>query len=254
MHRQRLITTIRRATLALLLPLAAIAAAPPAWQSSSGDARVPVLELYTSEGCSSCPPADRWFSALTTRPGLWDEFVPVVFHVDYWDYIGWKDRFAKPEFGDRQRRYAREGGVDVVYTPGVMLNGQEWRQWRRGDVSIPAGPGKPGKLSAVLQSGSLHVRFAPSAGDASDFVANVAVLSFDRVSDVAAGENRGRRLQTDFVVESLRTSRLAHRDGNYHGEVRDVGPVDGDGRRAIAVWIARPGSLAPLQATGGWLN
>ena len=67
-----------------------------------------LLELYTSEGCSSCPPADRWLSKLKNEEGLWTRFIPVALHVDYWDYIGWKDRFASPEYSNRQRKYAKE--------------------------------------------------------------------------------------------------------------------------------------------------
>jgi len=73
-----------------------LAAANPVLEFSSGTNHVSLVELYTSEGCSSCPPADRWFSELKRDDGLWREFVPLAFHVDYWDYIGWQDRFASP--------------------------------------------------------------------------------------------------------------------------------------------------------------
>ena len=81
---------------------------------------VPLVELYTSEGCSSCPPADRWLSQQV--PG---RFVPLALHVDYWDYIGWRDRFAQARFGQRQRDMVNRGGGRVVYTPQVMLSGVE---------------------------------------------------------------------------------------------------------------------------------
>ena len=99
--------------------------------------RVSLLELYTSEGCSSCPPADRWISTLRDDPRLWHEVVPVAFHVDYWDYIGWKDRFASPVYGNRQRDYARNRHVGTVYTPGFVLAGKEWRSWfRRPELKV----------------------------------------------------------------------------------------------------------------------
>lgn len=72
----------------------------------SGEERVRVIELFTSEGCSSCPPADAWLSGLMDDPGLWNSLIPVAFHVDYWDHIGWKDRFSDAAFTERQRRYA----------------------------------------------------------------------------------------------------------------------------------------------------
>ena len=89
--------------------------------------RTELLELYTSEGCSSCPPADRWLSKLLQDQALWTAFIPVAFHVDYWDYIGWKDRFARSTYSQRQRRYAREQSLRTVYTPGFILNGKPTR-------------------------------------------------------------------------------------------------------------------------------
>ena len=91
--------------------------------------QVDLIELYTSEGCSSCPPADRWVSSLQNEPGLWRDFIPVAFHVDYWDYIGWPDRFASPAFTARQYVYAQQQSMRTVYTPGFFNNGKEWR-WR----------------------------------------------------------------------------------------------------------------------------
>lgn len=98
--------------------------------SSTGQ-QVNLVELYTSEGCSSCPPADRWLSKLTQKPGLWNEFIPLSLHVDYWDYIGWQDPFADKRYTQRQYNYYHSGNLSSVYTPGVLFNGQEWRSWRR---------------------------------------------------------------------------------------------------------------------------
>ena len=85
---------------------------------------VDLLALSTSEGCSSCPPADRWLSRFADSPRLWKRHVAIAFHVDYWDYIGWRDQFAKPESSDRQRSIARIGSARV-YNPAVFLNGRE---------------------------------------------------------------------------------------------------------------------------------
>ena len=90
-----------------------------------------LLELYTSEGCSSCPPADQWLSTLKNDKKLWKEIVPIAFHVDYWDYLGWKDEFSKAEYTQRQRNYARWHNLGTIYTPGFVQNGKEWRGWRR---------------------------------------------------------------------------------------------------------------------------
>jgi hypothetical protein len=82
----------------------------------SGDMQTTLIELFTSEGCSSCPSADAWMSRLKTNPDLWKNIVPAVFHVDYWDGLGWRDRFAKPEFTARQRQYVATWRGDSVYT------------------------------------------------------------------------------------------------------------------------------------------
>ena len=78
-----------------------------------------VVEFYTSQGCSSCPPADDFFAELAHQPGV----IALALHVDYWDYIGWQDSFASPRFTDRQRAYARAGGSTTIYTPQMIVNG-----------------------------------------------------------------------------------------------------------------------------------
>jgi hypothetical protein len=91
-----------------------VMAAPITFQSS--ETQTSLLELYTSEGCSSCPPAESWLSRLKESPGLWKDFVPVAFHVDYWNYLGWRDPWSTKAFTDRQHAYARTWRSDSVYT------------------------------------------------------------------------------------------------------------------------------------------
>ena len=86
-----------------------------------------LIELYSSEGCSSCPPAEEWLNHLKGDAGLWKSVFPVAFHVDYWDGLGWPDRFARAEYTQRQRDYAARLRQDSVYTPEFVLNGLEWR-------------------------------------------------------------------------------------------------------------------------------
>ncbi len=94
----------------------------------SADHRVTVLELYTSEGCNSCPPADRWLSGLPARGISADRAVLLAFHVDYWNQLGWPDRFSKPAYSARQREVAQRASSGVVYTPQVVLDGRALRQ------------------------------------------------------------------------------------------------------------------------------
>ena len=120
-------------TMTNLLLAAALALAAPSSAADvvlrSGPARTRLIELYSSEGCSSCPPADDWINALARSPRLWKDFVPVVFHVTYWDYIGWKDLYANPAYDARQRAESSAWGERSTYTPGLALDGEEWRDW-----------------------------------------------------------------------------------------------------------------------------
>src|SRR5450432_4372054 len=101
------------AGLALSAPMAVAAET----RFESGPQQSALVELYTSEGCSSCPPAEAWMSRWKNDPGLWKKFVPVAFHVDYWDRLGWRDRFSSGEWTARQSRYASLWGSGSVYTP-----------------------------------------------------------------------------------------------------------------------------------------
>jgi len=96
-----------------------------------------LIELYTSEGCSSCPPAESWLQQFKDNPLLWKEFIPMAFHVDYWDDLGWKDPFSQKQWTERQQRYQKQGNISQVYTPGFIISGQEWRGFfRREKLSI----------------------------------------------------------------------------------------------------------------------
>lgn len=108
---------MRQLLSSLLLCALAVLAAPAAWAE---DAPV-VVELYTSQGCSSCPPADAMLRDLAAR----DDVIALALHVDYWDYIGWADSFARPEFTRRQKAYARAAGARMVYTPQMIIGGQD---------------------------------------------------------------------------------------------------------------------------------
>lgn len=219
----------------------------------SGPARVMLVELFTSQGCSSCPPADRWLSRLVHQPGLWSGYVPLAFHVDYWDYIGWQDPFANAAFSDRQRQYARQGGLQTVYTPGFLVDGNEWRQWHS-STEPPAATADAGELSATIGGARADVRYRSASPTDGSLVAHVALLGFGLVSDVSSGENSGRRLRNDFVVLALESEAMILL-GDRHVAKIDVrsSPVQRD-RLAIAVWISDERSLAPLQSAGAWID
>ena len=200
-----------------LLPVLSLADAAPAGatgatcERSSPRHTVALIELYTSEGCSSCPPADRWLSMLPSRFGP-DQLVPLSLHVDYWDYIGWRDPFAQRQFTERQRRLASLAGSGTVYTPEVFAGMRELRAWRDGAVlgrRVQEINSKPARADITLAmraegGGLLHaeVRFTlPAAMPARAELQGVLVVFEDkRVSEVSRGENRGVTLVHDHVV------------------------------------------------------
>ena len=233
----------------LLIPfvlLAAVATGSPQ-KFSSRENRTHLIELYSSEGCSSCPPAEKWLGGLRGTPGLWRDFVPMAFHVNYWDQLGWRDRLAQPEFTPRQHAYASSWRSDTVYTPEFVLDGQEWRSpFSRTPPSLSAE--KTGILKVEYENdGRCRVAFAGAMGDE----VHIALLGGGIVSDVRAGENQGRQLSHEFVVLALRAALL--KDGVAE---LSLPPMVNNGvtRHALAVWVTRQGELTPLQATGGWLD
>jgi len=190
------------------VPVSAIAAECSA---QSGPQTVALLELYTSEGCSSCPPADKWLSGIAAAGYSTDKVVPLAFHVDYWDYIGWKDRFARPDFSERQRQEAAIGRATFVYTPQVILNGADfhgWAQTSHFNQSIASSLNQPARANLSLNlapaaSGEINVKATAQtmqAADRKNVDVFIAVYENRLVSKVSAGENSGRQLEHDYVV------------------------------------------------------
>jgi len=215
----------------------------------SGPKKVQVLELFTSEGCSSCPPAEASLGRLVNDPRLWHEFVPVAFHVDYWDRLGWKDPFASAEWTRRQRLYAANWNAESVYTPAFVLDGREWR-----DARVPIINGEGGVLKATVRSdNTVLVNFEPAKGGARDFDVYLAYLGFGINTNVRAGENNGRSLRHDFVVLSLDHQKLVSSQQEFHLPSPAVETASRPSRTALAAWITSAGDIRPLQATGGWL-
>jgi hypothetical protein len=217
---------------------------------SSGEDRVALVELFTSEGCSSCPPADRWLSGLLDDAGLWKKFVPVGWHVDYWDGLGWPDPFSKKQFTLRQRVYAREWRETVVYTPAVVLNGKPWPNWRAGKAPVSDGRNVGVLEASVSEQGLVRAKFHPANPGSEKLSLTAAVLVSGISSRVRSGENRGRSLRHDFTVVESQSVDLA--DGQ--GTIRLRIPHEKSGRLAIAAWVTRGDSQVPIQATGGWIE
>jgi hypothetical protein len=227
---------------------------PPATVFESGETQSTLIELFTSEGCSSCPPAEKWLSALKSNQDLWKKIIPIAFHVDYWDRLGWSDRFARPEFTSRQRRYAAAWGGDSVYTPGFVVNGKEWRGWFGGNMT-PTSSSKVGALRVSFGSdGKLSATFAPATTQLGTLAVNVALLGNDLESDVKRGENSGRKLRHDFVVLQLAKSEMTNQGNLWTGTVLLSSNAGTDKATALAAWVQSGETTPPIQATGGWLK
>lgn len=215
----------------------------------SDQAQTTLIELFTSEGCSSCPPADIWLSKLKDNPDLWKRIVPVAFHVDYWNGLGWPDRFSRPEFTDRQRRYATAWRIDSVYTPNFVVNGREWKGWfNSGMLSAP--PAKAGKLRVTL-SNSIDIAATFESTQARPLKLEVALLGMNLESDVKRGENSGRKLHHDFVVLDLIQTDMRKESSHWTGSIALSKQSGAEKPSALAAWITE--NATPIQATGGWL-
>ncbi len=221
---------------------------PASWalEFSSQQQATTVVELYTSEGCSSCPPADRWLSDLKQNKQIFDTLLPMAFHVDYWDQLGWPDRLAKSDYSERQRNLVRQGHLSQVYTPGIVINSQEWRDWFQGKRQPPTNAARPGTLQASLDGNKLVVNFEQQKV----LVLNMAWLGMGLKTQVEAGENRGRTLEHDFVV--LGTWQQTGQQ-DWQVTLPEV-PDKGQQRTVLAVWLTEPDSLQIIQATAAYID
>lgn len=217
---------------------------------SSGDTQNILVELYTSQGCSSCPPAERWLGKFKHHPELWTGIIPVAFHVDYWDYLGWKDELAQPAFSQRQRQYRREGATSSVYTPGILINGKEWRQWYR-LPKVPDSTVKTGVLKVNIAGNRLRASYPPAGDNRQPYHLNIAILGVGIHSHIKRGENAGKDLSQDFSVLSF--SQATSRSGQWLTNLPDIQNRKGV-RPAVAIWVSHGEKLLPLQAVGGWLQ
>lgn len=178
----------------------------------SGTTTVALLELYTSEGCSSCPPADEWLAALAGKGIDKSRVVPLALHVDYWDDLGWKDPFSQKDFTRRQYRYAQLTGARTVYTPQFLLNGKSYSGWRKRDLTESLRPINQTKPRADIELNLLHrtkqIEVSGSARvtdhqEPRRAEVYLALYENNLTSQIRAGENSGQTLHHDFVTHRL---------------------------------------------------
>jgi hypothetical protein len=226
---------------ALAGALLATCAAAQVCELRAGSRPPAVVELYTSEGCSSCPPADRWLSTLKAQDGV----LALSFHVNYWNHLGWRDPFATPETTARQYRLKEALGGKYVYTPQVVLNGKDHRDWNgqtaRELTPLPAAAAPGLRLSR--QGNQVTAQVAASAAPAM-LAGYWAVLQDGLVSKVTRGENAGENLKHDHVV-SLYQPVEPWPAGQAHTTHLTL-PAGGNPR--VAFVVTHPGLTRPVQA------
>ncbi|MDF2765210.1 MAG: hypothetical protein K0S81_2204 [Rhodospirillales bacterium] len=193
----------------------------------AADAAAPVVvELFTSQGCSSCPPADAFLGELAQR----QDVIALAFHIDYWDYIGWKDPFASPDFTKRQRGYAGALGLRSVYTPQMVIDGR-----------VDAVGSHRNRVEELIRKSSyvpkLAVTLEPAAGKARlnlpearfERPATIWLAIYDREerTKVKRGENAGRELSEYNIVRALR--KIGSWDGSAQSLDLDLADAIADG-------------------------
>ncbi len=240
---------LRVLMLTSLISLSAYAGEPI--EISSGDRQTAVVELYTSEGCSSCPPADRWLSRLVDTPKDELNVLALAFHVDYWDYLGWKDRFSSAEYTRRQRHLGANNLQRTIYTPEFFVNGMEARGAGKIIDKIQQANQRKAPLELKLtvsrdESGLLLELHSP--GDRStvgQIHHRYLVYENDLSTDVKHGENSGETLNHQQVVRYMSQAQNLQQNNQHRIAIEpDWNPQN----IGVAVLVTSPGERDYLQA------
>ena len=199
-----------------------------------------VVELFTSQGCAACPPADAFFGELAQR----DNVIALALHVDYWDYIGWSDGFARPEFTRRQKGYAKAAGSRMIYTPQVIVDGHFQLAGTEADhiaAAIETRAAQPplANLSLSREGDALTIEAQLLAPKPSDLTLQLVRYRPQETVRIAEGENSGRTITYRNIVTSWDT--LARWDGQ--GQLRLTLKVEGQEPAVVIVQQAGPGAI-----------
>ncbi len=209
--------------------------------SGTARAEVPVVvELFTSQGCSSCPPADKMLQDLSQR----DDVIALGLHVDYWDYIGWADSFAQPKFTERQRAYARAVGDRMVYTPQFVVSGHErivGAKPMKVMDAILEGAEMPAAVALDIERDGDDLRIRATAETQPDKPLSVQLVRYrpEALVTVENGENAGHRLSYANIVTSW--DQIAEWNGDEALDLKT--PFDGDEPAVVILQDEGPGII-----------
>jgi hypothetical protein len=230
---------------------------PPS--SESGYEPVAVIELFTSQGCSSCPPADKLLSETISNAGKQHQQIfAMEFHVDYWNRLGWSDPFSDAKFSERQRDYANKLDPQSIYTPQMIVNGS--REFVGSDRSaLQQALSKALKTSAAVTFKSLKVEQLPGknihvnyevAGDYTGCTVNFALVSAHETTEIKRGENGGRTLNNENVVRQLLTAKAAAEgDAEF-----SASPVPSPAKSSVIAFVQRTTDLSILGAASAFVQ
>ncbi|MBV7315664.1 DUF1223 domain-containing protein [Shewanella sp. NIFS-20-20] len=206
-------------------------------QQSKSQQPLQWIELFTSQGCSSCPPADAWLNRWRDDPLLWHSVFPLAFHVSYWNYLGWHDPYSSSEFSERQYLHLNQRHTRNVYTPQILINAQEWRGWQ-------------GLLGYLAPSPTARVAMATNLGlciEANDLIwtidhayqapsgvtLHMAIVGMGLETSIARGENRGKILAQDFVVLLHQQQALTANQGTWQWQPKSEWPQ----QQVAVLWL-----------------
>lgn len=204
---------------------------------SSPEHKLQLVELFTSQSCSSCPPAESWMNSMKFKEGLYKEFVPIEFHVDYWNYLHWRDPFSKPEFTKRQREYNRKLKAGV-YTPQYIVDGKDEKNWwSKKDKLLIAGI-KVGKISGNLDKRNKKIKYSfipPKQSNESLYICHITEQLAGQATKIPRGENAGKTLKHEFIVlrHLNHLSNLKNGKINCEFEKLQLTKID-----KISIWIS----------------
>ena len=211
----------------------------------SGATRQCVLELYTSDGCSSCPPAERFISNLKSQVGV----TILSFHVDYWDYLGWPDAYGSVTFSSRQRDIVQWTRQRSCYTPQILVDMKDtpsWGKLRAQDLSANR-PAASVDIVLTRKGAAIDATVTPKGGAPTRLAAYWAVTQNNLTQDIKKGENRGLKLSHDFVVRQY--APVTEFRGTQKTSLNVLADLMKDGCIANLV-VFDPATGVPLQALG----
>lgn len=256
---------LRTVLLTALLSVAPIALVPTqAANSPAASTRVPILlELFTSEGCSSCPPVDEFVRRMDeTQPVDGAQLIVLSEHVDYWDHDGWKDKYSSAQFTDRQNGYVHALNLQTAYTPQMILDGNIVLKGSNSDIEQAfakelKAPKIPLRITSakIDKPSQLTVKVEADGGEKRSGTVWVAVALDHAASQVSAGENSGKQLQHVAVVEELRKVGKIDKGKSFSQDVLVKLKPDTDPKNLrIIAFVQEPNEGKVLGATGVKVN